>query len=186
MQFVYCLLSIALTALCWGVYGPVLHWGQEAMQHGRLRPLICVGIAYFLIGVLLPVMLISTGMEKDKSWSSTGTFWSLAAGAAGAVGALGIIMALSNGGHPSWVMPLVFGGAPVVNTILTISVAKQWNQLHPAYIAGLLLVGVGAVTVLIFKPAPAKAAAKAPVAAAQEAAAESKPAAEAATAAGKH
>jgi hypothetical protein len=92
-------------------------------------------------------------VEDKRPWTTTGAFWSLAAGTAGAVGALGIILALSNGGHPSWVMPLVFGGAPVVNTMLTITVARQWNQVSPAYIAGLLLVGVGAVTVLVFKPA---------------------------------
>ena len=73
---------------------------------------------------------------------------------AGAVGALGIILAFNFGGKPNYVMPLVFGGAPVVNTLVTITVARQWGQLNPFYIAGLLLVGMGAVTVLVFKPKP--------------------------------
>ncbi|MEM9658448.1 MAG: hypothetical protein AAF961_08815, partial [Planctomycetota bacterium] len=29
--------SFAITVFCWGVYGPVLHWGQEGME--KLTPL---------------------------------------------------------------------------------------------------------------------------------------------------
>lgn len=157
MAYVYCVLSILLTVICWGVYGPVLHWGQGAMAGGKLRPLICVGVAYFVIAVVVPVLCISAGIESDAKfkWTFNGVFWSLAAGAAGAFGALGIILALTNKGNPSWVMPLVFGGAPVVNSFLTIAVQRQWGQLNPMFLAGLLLVGVGAVTVLVFKPSPA-------------------------------
>ena len=42
-----------------------------------------------------------------------GTAWSLGGGAVGAIGALGVIMAFNLGGKPVYVMPLVFGGAPV-------------------------------------------------------------------------
>ena len=62
---------------------------------------------------------------KSGHWSSTGIFWSLAAGAAGAMGALGIILALAFRGSPLYVMPLVFGGAPVVNTFLTM----YWGKI---------------------------------------------------------
>ncbi len=47
-----------MAAFCWGVYGPVLHKGQMAMQGSRLRPFICVGLAYFLIAVLVPLALL--------------------------------------------------------------------------------------------------------------------------------
>ena len=45
------LAAIALTAFCWGVYGPVLHFGRDYME-SALRPFVCVGLAYFLIAVI--------------------------------------------------------------------------------------------------------------------------------------
>ena len=128
-DFVLVLCFIGLTVLCWGMYGPVLHRGQEAMKHdhaprgSRLRPLICVGISYFVIAVVVPVVLLNTVGEKmgeagEGFWTFSGTMWSLAAGAAGATGALGIILAFFFGGKPTYVMPLVFGCAPVVNAFL--------------------------------------------------------------------
>jgi len=73
----------------------------------------------------------------------TGVLWSLLAGACGALGALGIILALSFGGRPIYVMPLVFGGAPVVNTLLTAFMNRAFNQLKGLFLAGLLLVITG-------------------------------------------
>lgn len=151
------LVSILLTALCWGSYGPLLLWGHQAMGSGRLRPFICVGIAYFLIAIVGPILFIYlTGMEKGdglgSGWNFTGTMWSLAGGAVGAIGAFGIILALNYGGHPTFVMPLVFGIAPVVNTMITIGLSNRWGELSPMYYAGLILVGAGAVTVLLFQP----------------------------------
>jgi hypothetical protein len=146
------LAAIALTAFCWGVYGPVLHFGRDAMQ-SALRPFVCVGLAYFLIAVIAPVVLMARGREKG-SWTATGVLWSLLAGAAGSLGALGVILALTAGGRPIYVMPLVFGGAPVVNTLLTAFLNKAFSQLKAPFLAGLILVITGAVTVLVFKPQP--------------------------------
>lgn len=145
-------LSIATVILCWGAYGPTLHKGQAAMSHSRLRPLLCVGLAYFAIAVVVPnLMLIS--IEEPSTYNNlSGTFWSLAAGAAGALGALGIIMAFNFGGKPVYVMPLVFGGAPVVNTITTTMAAGLWGEIRPMFLAGLILVVAGAAIVLVFAP----------------------------------
>ena len=144
-------LSIALTALCWGCYGPVLHKGQMKMSGSRLRPFLCVGLAYFAIAVVVPFILVPIFPEPGE-WKPAGTVWSLAGGAAGAVGALGIIMAFTFGGKPIFVMPLVFGCAPVVNTAVTI-----WHEGTAAFVTtgfyvSLLLVVAGAVTVLVFAP----------------------------------
>jgi hypothetical protein len=140
---------IVVTALSWGIYGPVLHWGQAAMAGSRLRPFLCVGLAYFLMAVLVPgAILASSGVP---SWTYTGAFWSLLGGAAGAVGALGIILAFNFGGKPIYVMPLVFGLAPVVNTFVSL-VGEDLSQLSPLFYAGLILVAVGAVVVLVFAP----------------------------------
>ena len=165
MQFLGMLAAIALTALCWGAYGPVLHFGREAM-HSSLRPFMCVGAAYFLIAVLVPTLLLARGGERG-GWTTKGVVWSLLAGVAGSLGALGVILALGFGGRPIYVMPLVFGGAPVVNTLLSAFMNKAFGQLKAPFLAGLLLVVTGAVTVLVFKPqtAPPKPAATAEAAA---------------------
>ncbi|MBX3432885.1 MAG: hypothetical protein KF847_06170 [Pirellulales bacterium] len=152
-QFVLQILSIATAVVCWGAYGPVLHRGQAAMHHSRLRPLICVGLAYFLIAVILPnLMLAASPTGEASTWTFSGTLWSLLAGAAGAFGALGIILAFNFGGKPVYVMPLVFGGAPVVNTMTTTLVGGLWGEVHPIFLAGLILVVAGAAIVLVFAP----------------------------------
>ena len=74
--------------------------------------------------------------------------WSLAGGALGAIGALGIILAFTFGGKPIYVMPLVFGGAPVVNAFLTIYLAGRMKEIGPLFLAGLIIVILGAVVVL--------------------------------------
>lgn len=145
------LLAISVTVLCWGIYGPVLHWGQEEMHHDRLRPFVCVGVAYFLIAVVVPGIYLSM-RDEQGSWTVTGTIWSLLAGTVGAIGALGIIMAFNAGAKPIYVMPLVFGGAPVVNSFLTMYMSKTFKQVGSLFFAGLILVIAGAVTVMVFKP----------------------------------
>ena len=151
LQFLGMIAAVALTALCWGIYGPVLHFGREAM-HSSLRPFVCVGLAYFLIAVLIPLVLLSRG--ERGGWTTKGVVWSLLAGAAGAFGALGVILALGFGGKPLSVRPLVFGGAPVVNTRFTAFMNRAFDQLKAPFLAGLILVILGAVTVLVFKPQP--------------------------------
>ena len=149
-------LYVALTVLCWGAYGPVLHKGQMKMSGSRLRPLLCVGLAYFAIAVVIPAILLSGGLEADSAAAFTlfgkGTFLSLAAGVAGVLGALGIIMAFNFGGKPIFVMPLVFGGAPVVNSAISIASADLLGQVSAMFFGGLAIVIVGAVTVLVFAP----------------------------------
>ena len=162
LQFLGMLAAIALTAACWGVYGPVLHFGREAM-HSNLRPFMCVGMAYFVIAVLVPLVLLARG--ERGNWTSKGVLWSMLAGTAGALGALGVILALGFGGKPIYVMPLVFGGAPVVNTLLTAFMNRAFDQLKAPFLAGLILVIMGAVTVLVFKPQPHAAPAAVAVAA---------------------
>src|SRR4030081_990177 len=72
--------------LCWGVYGPALHKGQTQLGN-PLKALLCVGVAYFLIGVLVPVLGLSSqgGMS---GFNLSGSIW---AGAGGALGALGAV-----------------------------------------------------------------------------------------------
>lgn len=162
MKSLYVIAAIAVTMLCWGVYGPVLHPGQEAFAGDNpialddgLRAFMCVGMAYFLIAIVVPVIMLRMNGESG-SWSSGGVLWSLAAGAVGAIGALGVILAFGFGGKPVFVMPLVFGGAPVVNSFLTMYWSKSMRKISPVFLAGLIMVILGAVTVLSTKPRPEK------------------------------
>lgn len=149
--------SIAMAMLCWGSYGPVLHKGQMKMGGSRMRPFLCVGISYFIIAVAMPLLIlpVTTGYGD---WSSSemlrGLWWSLAGGAAGALGALGIILAFNFGGKPIFVMPLVFGLAPVMNTITTVTAASGWGRIGPEFIAALIVTIFGAVLVLVYAPKP--------------------------------
>ena len=53
--------------LSWGAYGVLLHRGQ-VMLGNPLKALLCVGVAYFLIGVLIPVgALASQGSSRRAS-----------------------------------------------------------------------------------------------------------------------
>ena len=143
--------SIATAIFCWGAYGPTLHKGQAAMMQSRLRPFICVGLAYFIIAVIVPNIILAVSPEPSE-YNVSGTIWSLMAGAAGAFGALGIIMAFNFGGKPVFVMPLIFGGAPVVSTLITTKVNGLWGEINSFFIAGLMLVIAGAAMVLVFAP----------------------------------
>jgi hypothetical protein len=142
-------LAVMMAIVCWGSYGPVLHLGQMKMGGSRLRPFCCVGLAYFAIAVAAPLTLLS--IDRGH-WNWEGMLWSIAAGTAGAVGALGIILAFNSGGKPVFVMPLVFGFAPVVNTLTTMWLQKQLDKIDPAFVASLATVICGAVMVLIFAP----------------------------------
>ena len=151
-NFIWMIASIALTALCWGSYGPVLHKGQAKMGGSRLRPFLFVGLAYFVIAVALPLLLQSYLPPDPGTWNFPGIAWSLAAGAAGAIGALGIIYAFNFGGKPIYIMPLVFGGAPVINTLTSTIADQTYNQLEWPFYISLFLVIAGAVTVLTTAP----------------------------------
>ncbi len=153
------LVFVALTAICWGIYGPVLHIGQEQMAGGvgkaSLRPFMCVGIAYFIIAVLYPVFILKTKGESGH-WTKTGFLWSFAAGVITAIGALGIVLAFKFQGKPVYVMPLVFGLAPIVNTMVTMLMSGTFKEASLKFYAGIIIVALGAAGVLLFQPANAK------------------------------
>ena len=159
MRSLQFLIFVILTFICWGLYGPLLHQGQIIMGAGEgrsmLRPFICVGVAYFLIAVLFPIIVLATKGETGH-WSMMGFVWSFVAGAVGAIGALGIILAFMFNGKPSYVMPLVFGLAPIVNTFVTMMMARTFKQASALFYVAILIVAIGAAGVLVFKPAKAK------------------------------
>ena len=136
--------------LAWGVYGPALHKGQTQLG-SPLKALLCVGVAYFLIGVLVPVLGLSS-QGGVNGFNTGGSVWAGIGGALGAIGAVCIIYAFKSGGVPTYVMPLVFGGAPVINVIVSMATHPPKTAPNPMLYLGFLLAVLGAVLVLYYKP----------------------------------
>lgn len=167
VNYTMLLSSVAATAVCWGMYGPLLRWGHEAMEKGggRMRPFICVGVAYLVVAIVLPIVLMQVlGYDKGaglfSGWTLKGITWSFIAGTAGALGAFGLLVALGSGASPGVVMPLVFGFAPAVSTLFTLYVISSDKSkevvVSPFFFVGLIMIGLGAVVTLYFQPKPMK------------------------------
>jgi hypothetical protein len=112
-----------------------------------------------LIGLAAAAVLKMRG----SNWSLTGDGikWSLIAGVAGAVGAFTLVLALGaaaqtyKGAAAAAVMPIVFAGAPIVNTVVAMTVhppAGGWKSLPAPFIFGCLLAAGGAFLVAKYAP----------------------------------
>jgi hypothetical protein len=143
-------LFVAGAVLSWGAYGVLLYLGGQQLGN-PLKALLCVGVAYFLIGVIVPVAVLGPGSSASV-FSSQGVLTASVAGALGAIGAACIIYAFRAGGLPLYVMPLVFGGAPIVNVFLSMAIHPPKNPVNPMLYVGLLLVSIGAAMTLYFRP----------------------------------
>ena len=151
-----------MTVATWGVYGVLLHTGQLGMAdpvNGRYKAFLWVGIAYFLIAVLGPAVLL---MKHGAGWSmpGKGVLWSLLAGSAGAVGAFCVLLAFGAKGQPAVVMSIVFAGAPIVNAVVAIALhppAGGFASLRWQFWAGILLAALGGTLVTLYKPGPGPA-----------------------------
>jgi len=136
--------------LSWGIYGPILHKGQTQLG-SPMKALLCVGIAYFLIGVLVPVSALST-QGGVSGMGQAGSIWAGLGGALGALGAVCIIYSFRNGGAPNIVMPLVFGGAPLINVLVSMAMHPPKESPNPLLYVGYVLAIVGGGMVLFYKP----------------------------------
>lgn len=138
-------------ALAWGMYGPILHKGQTQLGN-PMKALLCVGVAYFLVGVLVPVGMLSS-QGALSGFNSTGVTSATLGGTLGALGAVFIILAFRNGGTPAFVMPLVFGLAPLINVLVSMISHPPKESPNPLLWVGYALASLGAGLVLFFKPA---------------------------------
>lgn len=142
---------VAGAVLSWGAYGALLYEGQTQLGN-PLKALLCVGVAYFLIGVIVPIAgLGAQGGLSD--FNRGGLLTATVAGALGAAGAACIIWAFRSGGLPVYVMPLVFGGAPIVNVLFAMALHPPKSPINPMLYIGFLLAAIGAAMVLYFRPA---------------------------------
>jgi hypothetical protein len=141
---------VAGAVLSWGAYGVFLQQGQVQLGN-PLKALLCVGAAYFLIGVLVPLVGLSAqGGLSD--FNTGGIVRATIGGALGAAGAVCIIWAFKSGGLPVYVMPLVFGGAPIINVLLAMAFHPPKAAINPMLYLGFVLASVGAAMVLYFRP----------------------------------
>jgi drug/metabolite transporter (DMT)-like permease len=137
-------------ALSWGLYGASLHRGQVELGN-PMKAMLCVGVAYFLIAVLVPVAALASQGEL-RNFNVTGTLTATFAGALGALGAVCITYAFRNGGTPFIVMPLVFGGAPIVNVLASMIIHPPKTAPSPLLYLGFLMAAAGAALVLYNRP----------------------------------
>lgn len=160
------LLFVLGAALSWGVYVPLVHRATMQLQ-SNLRAFLFVGVAYFIVAVILPLVMIfllkwDPTQKAAPNFNSIPVTWGIIAGLAGALGALCVIFAVTNAGAGGaiYVAPLVFAGAPIVNTFATLyyfapaKTAPDWR-----FLTGIALAAVGAAMVMIFKPVDAAHAA---------------------------
>ena len=165
-----------MTVLFWGVYGVLLHMGRGLLLSGStpptaedanagLKAFLFVCVAYGITGVIALILLKVRG--SDFSFNSAGINWSIIAGLAGALGAFTLVLALGAAGPiykaaaAGAVMPIVFGGAPIVNAVVAmIKQGTGFKNLPPLFILGILLASGGAVLVAKFAPTNTGAAPK--------------------------
>jgi hypothetical protein len=196
------LVYVALAGLSWGTYVPLIFYGGNELggkAGSRFMAILCVGIAYFVIAVLFPLYMFLSKQAEWPKMTTTGLVFSALAGVAGAIGALCVIFAsksatqaavaaqLNPGTYRLYIAPLIFGLAPVINTVVSLLWHPQKGQ--PFHFAvdvpgwklwvGIILVGLGAALVLFSKEEaettkhaakapPAVAAASAPPAASED------------------
>jgi drug/metabolite transporter (DMT)-like permease len=150
-----------LAGLCWGTYVPLVQQGIRGLQ-SPFGSFLCVGIAYFLIAVIVPIGLLMT-TERAPNWTAYGISFATLAGVAGALGALCVIFANRNSSVEDklYIAPIIFALAPVLNTVVSIfwhpspaGGAFNFGMEHlPGWKLwlGIVLTGVGAALVLYSK-----------------------------------
>jgi hypothetical protein len=170
--------------LAWGTYVPLVFFGGQMLSPlnaagvtvgigGRLASILCVGVAYFVLAVIVPVGLMASRDDASPDWRTVGLVFSGLAGVAGAVGAICVIFASKaavdaaklEGVNPAtyrmYIAPLIFCLAPLINTLLSMvwhpnAKTGEWAVFHlevPGWKlpVGILLVAVGTYLVLMSK-----------------------------------
>jgi len=157
-----------MTMLFWGVYGVLLHTGRAGMMesaagkadmgNASMKAFLLVGLAYFVVAVVGPIIVL---MQNKSNWSFTGKglSWSFIAGTAGACGAFTLILALGAaakmGSSPAAVMSIVFGGAPVVNALVALSLHPPeggFKAIPLPFFLGIAMAAGGGYMVAKFSP----------------------------------
>ncbi len=167
---------VALAGLAWGTYVPIIFYGGNELggkAASRMLGVLCVGGAYFVIGVIFPLiyLYVMTPADQRPAPTGNGLLFSSLAGVAGAVGAICVIFAskeataaankagLDPATYRLYIAPLIFGLAPVINTVVSlIWHPARGEPFHFGFDVpgwklwvGIILVGAGAALVLFSK-----------------------------------
>jgi hypothetical protein len=168
---------VVLAGLSWGMYVPLIFYGGSELEgqkpaDSRLMAILCVGIAYLVIAVAVPVACYVSGANSLPKMTATGLSFSGLAGVAGAIGALCVVFATQSAvasargaGLPPnafkvYIAPLIFSMAPVINVLVSLLWHPEKNspwhfglEQMPGWklLAGMVLVGAGAFLVLMAK-----------------------------------
>lgn len=172
---------VILAGLAWGTYVPIIFYGGTELTTrpgtigGRLASILCVGVAYFVLAVLIPVVLMAIRDDAKPEWKTNGLVFSALAGVMGAVGAICVIFAskaavdaakLEGATTPQeiakyrmFIAPLIFSLAPAINTLLSLVWhPKPGDPFHFGFEipgwklpAGIILVAAGTFLVLLSK-----------------------------------
>ncbi len=145
------------TVCCWGAYGTAIHKSNLILKDG-LKTAVLVGVAYFFLAVLIPGLIMwKNGV--DWSFPARGMMFGLLAGSLGAIGAICVIYSMKEAAlqpesaNPSlYVMPIIFGCAPLVNVIVSSIAHPPEKAINPLFWLGVLVLASGAGMVLTFKP----------------------------------
>jgi hypothetical protein len=131
------------TAVCWGLYGPVLGKARVA-DASPFKPYVGIGVAYLVIAVVGG--LLGMWYQGDSFDVGAGGKWGVMAGVLGALGAFTLTLAMFSGGAriPHTVMPIVFGGAVTVTALYTL-----WSSGGELRASGMLWLGILGVLVSV-------------------------------------
>ena len=178
---------VGLAGLSWGTYVPIIFYGGNELggkPASRVLAILCVGVAYFVIGVIFPLiyLFVLTPAEQRPEMNPNGLLFSGLAGAAGALCAICVIFASKSATQAAlqaqlppatyrlYIAPMIFGLAPIINTLVSLiwhpSKGQPFNFGFdvPGWKlwVGIILVGAGAALVLFSKeeaeshPSPVK------------------------------
>ena len=148
-QYLWLLFAIG-TILCWGAYGPAMHTATVDLK-SPWKAILLVGVSYFVLAVIIPAVLIQTS-GSGWGFSNRGLTWGLVTGALGAIGAMCVSGAMKSGGNPLYVMPIIFGCAPLMNIVISWIQHPPKDAINPFFWVGLVALASGAGMVLYFKP----------------------------------
>ena len=138
------------TVCCWGAYGTAIHKSNSLLGEG-LKTALLVGVAYFFLAVLIPGLIMWKN-GADWSFPAKGMMFGLLAGSLGAIGAICVIYSMKSGGSPLYVMPIIFGCAPLVNGLVSSIAHPPQNPINPIFWLGVLVLASGAGMVLYYQP----------------------------------
>ncbi len=147
--------AVALVWVFWGKYGVQVHKAIDGFGKSGMRAMISLSSAYVLVAVLASLVFV-TGLEPEATLNRPGFTRGLIAGLITTLGAWGIVFGNRYvKGGPSIVMPLVFAGAPVVNSFYVMAAGgADWSAIDPRFWLGILVIIAGGYLVLTNKPDP--------------------------------